>query len=138
MEYSDKNVMSRKEYLKNKRKGKFGIKTVKNVLIVAVIVLLSIYLWKQLNIYNNVTKIANQMLEETALTKTMKMYYVASPYTKEASNSVMLYKSSDESRIKIEGTDSFTNIKLVGDKLYGIVEDKIESVDLLTSEKTEY
>ncbi len=138
MEYSDKNAMSRKEYLKSKKKNKFGIRTVKYVLIAVVIVLLSIYLWKQLNIYNNVTKIANQVLEETALAKTLKMYYISEGYTKEAPNTVMLYKATDESRTKIEGSEGFSNIKLVGDKLYGLVETKLYSIDTTTLEKIEY
>ena len=138
MEYSDKNVMSRKEYLKSKQKNRFGIRTVKYMLILIVIVLLSVYLWKQLNIYNNVTKIANQMLEETALAKTLKMYYVSEGYTKDAPNVVMLYKATDESRTKVAGTENFTNIKLIENKLYGLVKNKLYSVDLLTSEKTDY
>ena len=138
MEYSDKNAMSRKEYLKSKKKNGFGIRTIKYFLIVVVIVLLSIYLWKQLNIYNNVTKIANQVLEETALAKTLKMYYISEGYTKESPNVVMLYKATDESRIKIEGSEGFSNIKLVGDKLYGLAGNKLYSIDTITLEKIEY
>ncbi len=138
MEYSDKNAMSRKEYLKSKQKGKFGIRTIKYMLIVVVIVLLSIYLWKQLNIYNNVTKIANQVLEETALARTLKMYYISEGYTKDAPNSVMLYKATDESRTKIEGTENFTNIKLVEDSLYGLVKNKLYSINTETLEKVDY
>ncbi len=138
MEYSDKNAMSRKEYLKSKQKGKFGIRTIKYMLIVVVIVLLSIYLWKQLNIYNNVTKIANQVLEETALARTLKMYYISEGYTKDAPNSVMLYKATDESRTKIEGTENFTNIKLVEDSLYGLVKNKLYTINTETLEKVDY
>ena len=138
MEYSDKNAMSRKEYLKSKNKNKFGIRTVKYVLIVVVIALLSIYLWKQLNIYNNVTKIANQVLEETALARTLKMYYISEGYTKDAPNTVMLYKATDESRTKIEGTENFSNIKLVEDNLFGLVKNKLYSINTQTLEKIDY
>ena len=138
MEYSDENAMSRKEYLKRKQKGGFKIRIVKYVLILVVIVLLSIYLWKQLNIYNNVTKIANQMLEETALAKTLKMYYVSEGYTKDSPNMVMLYKATDESRTKVDGTENFANIKLVDNKLYGLVGNKLYSVDVTTLEKADY
>lgn len=138
MEYSDKNAMSRKDYLKSKQKGKFGIRTIKYILIVVVIVLLSIYLWKQLNIYNNVTKIANQVLEETALAKTLKMYYVSEGYTKDSPSVVTLYKATDESRVKIEGSENFNNIKLIEDSLYGLVSDKLYSINISTLEKTDY
>lgn len=138
MEYSDKNAMSRKEYLKSKNKSGFGIRTVKYILIVVVIALLSIYLWKQLNIYNNVTKIANQVLEETALARTLKMYYISEGYTKDAPNCVMLYKATDESRTKIEGTENFSNIKLVEDKLFGLENKSLYSINVQTLEKTDY
>jgi len=137
MEYSSDKVMTRKEYLKTKKKGKLGFRIVKYSLLLVVIVLLSIYLFKQLDVYNNVTKMANKVIEETALAKTMTMYYVADSYTKDGSDEVIMYKSYDESRTKIEGTEGFTNIQIVDGILYGISEQKLYSINLETLEKTE-
>lgn len=134
MEYSKENIMTRKEYLKSKKKSKFDFSKLKYLLILVVIVLLSIYLFKQLNVYNKVTKIANKVVEETALAKTMTMYYVADTYTKEGESSVLLYKSSDESRTKIANSEGLSNIKILEDKLYGLKKKKLYVIDLLTNE----
>ena len=136
MEYSKENVMSRKEYLKSKQSLKYVLfGKFKYILVVLVIILLGIYVFKQLNVYNNVTKIANKVVEESALTKTMKMYYVSEPYTKDNTTVVMLYKAVDESRTKIEGSENLSNILMVGDKLYGIDGSKLFQIDTLTYEK---
>lgn len=137
MEYSKENVMTRKEYLKSKKKNKFSFKFLKYALLIVTIILLGIYVFKQLNVYNNVTKMANKVVEETALAKTMTMYFVSYPYSKDGKSSVMLYKSYDESRTKIEGSEDFQNIKVVDNKLYGIVENKMYVIDLTTLEKND-
>jgi len=137
MEYSSGKTMTRKEYIKSKQKGKWWIRLLKYFLLITVIVLLSIYLFRQLNIYNNVTKMANKVIEETALAKTMTMYYVASGYTKDSPNVVMLYKQMDSSRTKITGSENFKNIKIFNGKIYGIVEGNLYSIDLETMEKQE-
>ena len=135
MEYSKDQVMSRKEYLKSKKKNKFNFRIMKYCLLVIVIILLGIYVFNQLNIYNNVTKIANKVVEESALAKTMTMYYIAKPYSKDETSSVMLYKSTDESRTKIDGSENFTKIQVIDDKLYGIVANKLYVIDLTSKEK---
>ncbi len=137
MEYSKDEMMTRKEYLKSKKKSSFWLSKLKYVLLMVVVVLLGIYVFKQLNVYNNVTKLANKVVEETKLARTMTMYYVAKPYTKDGTTSVMLYKSYDESRTQIVGSEGFSNIKVLDGKLYGICDKKLYVIDLLTNVKTE-
>ena len=132
MEYSKDNIMTRKEYLKSKKKHKFLFSKLKYVLLFIVIVLLGVYVYKQLKTYNNVTQMANKVLEEAKLAKTMTMYYVSETYTKDGNSTVMLYKSSDESRTNIKGTDAMRNIHISSDKLYGVLEDGLYVIDLLT------
>lgn len=137
MEYSKENVMTRKEYLKSKGKNKFNFTILKYVLLTVVIILLGVYVFKQLNVYNNVTKIANKVVEETALAKTTTMYFVSDSYTKDGKSSVMLYKAYDESRTKILGSEDFNTIRVVNNKLYGIADSKLYSIDLQSLEKKE-
>ena len=134
MEYSKENTMTRKEYLKSKNKMNFDFSKIKYILIIAVIILLSIYLYKQLNIYNNVTKIANNVVEETALLKTMKMYYIQDSYTKNKNTSLVLYKSSDESRTNISNSEGIINILYKNDIIYGL---KNDGLYVLDNEKNE-
>ena len=136
MEYSKENVMTRKEYLKSKNKKKFDFSKLKYVLLIIVVLLLSIYLYKQLNLYNNVTKIANKVVEETALAKTMTMYYIQNSYTKEDTTCVMLFKSFDDSRTKIENTEGFNDIIIENDILYGLKENNIYMVNISTNDIT--
>ena len=130
MEYSKDNTMTRKEYLKSKKKHRFDFSKLKYILLIIVVILLVIYVFKQLKVYNNVTQIANKVVEETKLTRTMTMYYVSDSYTKDGKKSVILYKYSDESRTKITGTEDFSKISIVDNKLYGIVEKLLYSIDL--------
>lgn len=130
MEYSKDNTMTRKEYLKSKKKYKIDFSKLKYVLIVIVVILLGVYVFKQLKIYNNVTQIANKVVEETKLARTMTMYYVSDSYTKDGKKSVMLYKASDESRTKITGTEDFSKITIADNKLYGLVDKTLFSVEL--------
>ena len=137
MEYSNGNTMTRKEYLKSKKKTNFLLSKLKYVLLIIAVILLSIYVFKQLNVYNNVTKLANKVVEETKLARTMTMYYVSEPYTKDGSTSVVLYKSYDESRTQIVGSENLTKIKVVENKLYGICDNKLYTIDLLTNDKVQ-
>lgn len=137
MEYSKDNTMTRKEYLKSKKKTNFWLSKLKYVLLAILVIFLGVYVFKQLNLYNNVTKLANKVVEETKLARTMTMYYVSEPYTKGGSTSVMLYKSYDESRTQIPGSENFSNIKITGNKLYGICDNKLYVIDLTTHEKVQ-
>lgn len=135
MEYSKDNTMTRKEYLKSKKKNNFLFSKLKYVLLVIVVILLGVYVFKQLNVYNNVTKLANKVMEETKLAKTLTMYYVSEPYTKDGVSTVMLYKAYDDSRTRIAGTEGFKNMQIVGNMLYGINEEGLYGIDLTTYEK---
>ena len=135
MEYSKDNTMTRKEYLKSKKKKNFFLSKLKYVLLIIVVVLLGVYVFKQLNVYNNVTKIANKVVEETKLARTMTMYYVSEPYTKGGQKTVMLYRANDESRTVISDTEGFTNIQIQDNKLYGISENILYSIDLTSKIK---
>ena len=137
MEYSKDNTMTRKEYLKSKKKNNFWLSKIKYILLIIVVVLLGVYVFKQLNVYNNVTKLANKVVEEAKLARTMTMYYVSEPYTKDGNTSVMLYKSYDESRTIIEGTQNFSQINVIDGKLYGICDKKLFVIDLTTNVKTQ-
>lgn len=131
MEYSKDNTMTRKEYLKSKKKNKFNFSSLKYALLVIVVTLLGIYVFKQLKIYNNVTQMTNKVLEESKLTKTMTMYYVSKSYTKDGQDKLMLYKSSDESRTAISNTEGMHKIHIKEDKLFGLKEDGLYSIGLL-------
>lgn len=135
MEYSQDNTMTRKEYLKSKKKNKFDFSKLKYILLCIVVILLGIYVFKQLKVYNNVTQIANKVVEETKLARTMTMYYVSDSYTKDGDKSVMLYKASDESRTKIPGTENFSKIVVFGNNVYGLVNKTLYSVDLTNYNK---
>lgn len=133
MEYSKENTMTRKEYLKSKKKNKFDVRKLKYFLLIVVVILLSIYLFKQLNIYNTVTQMANKVVEQSALAKTMTMYYVEDSYTRDKNTVVMLYKSTDESRTRIENSENLSNITIIEDKLYGIKENLLFCINLQTN-----
>ena len=135
MEYSKDNIMTRKEYLKSKKKNKLDFSKLKYVLLFIVVILLGVYVFKQLKIYNNVTQIANKVVEESKIVRTMTMYYVSDTYTKGGQSIVTLYKSSDESRTAIEGSEKFNKISVVEKQLYGLVDNTLYVVNLTDNTK---
>lgn len=114
--------MTRKEYLKKKKKEKSVLPWLKNLALILVIVALSIYVVNQLKVYNSVTDIANKMLEENRLVKTYKMYFMADTYVKDDNESILYYyQGVDESRTEIKSGKGLSSISIDNsDNLYGI------------------
>lgn len=118
LNFSDDEVMTRKEYLKSKRKIK--LPSIKTILLIIIIILLSMYVTKQIKTYNTVTLAAKKVVEESSLIKTLKIYYMNSGYTKDSENILTKYSNQDESRTEYIGTESMTNLKVLDNYVYGI------------------
>lgn len=114
--------MTRKEYLKKKKKEKSVLPWLKNLALILVIIALSIYVVNQLKVYNSVTDIANKMLEESKLIKTYKMYFLADTYVKDDNENILYYyQGTDESRIEIKSGKGISNISIDSSgNIYGI------------------
>lgn len=114
--------MTRKEYLRKKKKEKSVLPWLKNLVLILVIVALSIYVVNQLKVYNSVTDIANKMLEESKLIKTYKMYFLADAYVKDDNESILYYyQGTDESRTEIKSGKGLSSISLDNlGNIYGI------------------
>lgn len=114
--------MTRKEYLKKKKKEKSILPWLKNIALLLVIVALSIYVVNQLKVYNSVTDIANKMLEESKLIKTYKMYFMADTYEKGDNEKILYYyQGTDESRKELKSGKGLKNISIdSSNNLYGI------------------
>ena len=69
LETEKEKSMTRKEYLKYKKKKNRSLPWLKNIALLLVIVALSLYVVNQLKVYTSVTEIANKMLEESKLIK---------------------------------------------------------------------
>lgn len=129
--------MTRKEYLKKKKKSKRRyLAILKPLVILTVIVALSIYVFNQLKIYNKMTELANKVVEESKLIKTYKMYFMAKPYTSEQDNILYYYMGADESRHEIPAGEGLKNISKYDNFIYGIKENSLYRINL-TSEEIE-
>ncbi len=126
--------MTRKEYLKKKKKEKSALPWLKNIALILVIIALSIYVVNQLKVYNSVTDIANKMLEESRLIKTYKIYFMADTYIKNDNEKILYYyQGSDESRTEIKSGKGLSNIAIDNmNNIYGVKDKalvKINSIE---------
>lgn len=128
-------IMSRKEYLRSKKREKYSKFKIIPILLLITVVLLSIYVYKQLHLYNTVTKIANQVVEENALNNNKKIYYVGISYTKESDTELTYFSALDDSRKVIETGTNMSNIKVTDRYIYGVIEGKLYKIDRNTFEK---
>lgn len=122
LESEKEKSMTRKEYLKKKKKEKRILPWLKNLVLILVIVALSLYVVNQLKVYNSVTDIANKMLEESKLIKTYKMYFMSDTYVKGDDQRILyFYQGTDESRTEIKSGKGLKSISLDDlNNLYGV------------------
>lgn len=133
--YKEEEKVSRKQYLKNKNSVKSKSFKFLSYLLLIIIILLSIYLYKQLHIYNNVTKMTNQIIEENSLINNEKIYYVGTSYTKENLDILYEYNMSDNSRIEMLKDLDIKNIKVDKENVYCIVNESLIKINIKTLEK---
>lgn len=125
--------MTRKEYLKKKKKEKSVLPWLKNIALLLVIVALSIYVINQLKVYNSVTDIANKMLEESKLIKTYKMYFMADTYEKDDNEKILYYyQGTDESRKELKSGKGLNSISIdSSNNLYGIKDKSLIKINTI-------
>lgn len=131
---SEKNKsMTRKEYLKKKKKEKSVLPWLKNIALLLVIVALSIYVINQLKVYNSVTDIANKMLEESKLIKTYKIYFMADTYEKDDNDKILYYyQGTDESRRELKSGRGLSSISIdSSNNMYGIKDNTLIKINTI-------
>ena len=132
LETEKEKSMTRKEYLKYKKKKNRFLPWLKNIALLLVIVALSLYVVNQLKVYTSVTEMANKMLEESKLIKTYKIYFMGEPYTKDDKENILYYyQGSDESRTEIKSGKGLRHIQLDQDgNIYGIKDENLIRVNV--------
>lgn len=128
-------IVSRKEYLKNKKRQKYAKFKLIPMLLLVVIILLSIYVYKQLHLYNTVTKFANKVIEENALTESKKIYYIGESYTKDTETQLIYFDSLYNSRTIIKAGTNITKIQTNDKYIYGMIDSKLYKIDKNTDKK---
>lgn len=132
LDFSNDEIMSRKEYLKSKKKAKLPY--IKYTLLVIVIILLSIYVTKQIKTYNTVTTVAKSVMEETSLLKTLNIYYMNDGYTKDSKDILTRYISQNESRKSYNDTETMKDIFYKDEYIYGIKDNNLYRIKVISSE----
>ena len=132
LETEKEKSMTRKEYLKYKKKKNRSLPWLKNIALLLVIVALSLYVVNQLKVYTSVTEIANKMLEESKLIKTYNMYFMGEPYTKDDKENILYYyQGADESRTEIKSGKGLKYIQLDEEgNIYGIKDKNLIKVNV--------
>lgn len=129
-------IMSRKEYLKNKKRQKYSKFRIIPVLLLFVVIGLSIYVYKQLQVYNTVTKFASNIIEENALKDNKRIYYIGESYTKEKDTQLIYFDSLYDSRTIIESGTNIEKIQINDNNIFGLIDGKLYKIDKTTHKKT--
>jgi len=135
---SDEEKLSRKEYLKKKKKQSKGIKTKgkKKYLAIFFAVILTLYVFIQFYIYyrdNDTRYVSDQQVDKQTV---YNMYYVSVGYTYEPKSSLSSIKSSGFEESSVCKNLGFTHINPEGEYIYGIKDTSISKLNKLTNEIT--
>ena len=133
--HDSSEVVSRKDYLKNKRKSKFKKFKIIPIFLGLLIIGLSFYVFKELKRYNEETQIAKEIIEQNALVNTEKVYYVGKSYTKETDTQLICYSALDKSRKELKKGQNLKNIQIDGEYIYGTLEGVLHRLNVTEDKK---
>jgi len=135
---SDEEKLSRKEYLRKKKKQTIGIKRNGSKKYVAIIfaVILMLYVFIQFYIYyreNNYKYLSDHQVDKQTV---YDMYYVSVGYTYEPKTSLNSIKSSGFEEALVSKDLGFSHINPNGEYIYGIKNNSIAMLNKVTNEVT--
>lgn len=133
--HDSSEVVSRKDYLKNKRKSKLKKFKIIPIFLGLLIIGLSLYVFKEIKRYNEETQIAKEIIEQNALVNTEKVYYVGKSYTKETDTQLICYSALDKSRKEFKAGQNLKNIQIDGEYIYGTLEGILHRVNMTEDKK---
>ncbi|MDD2376338.1 MAG: DUF5050 domain-containing protein [Clostridia bacterium] len=135
---SDEEKLSRKEYLKKKKKQSIGIigKNKKKYIAIFFATILMLYVFIQFYIYykeNNYKYLSDNMVDEQTV---YNMYYVSIGYTYTPKSSLNSIKSNGFEEVSIYKDLGFSHINPNGEYIYGIKDTSISKLNKQTNEVT--
>jgi hypothetical protein len=135
---SDEEKLSRKEYLKRKRKQSIEIKSVskKKYIVMFFVTMLTLYVFIQFYIYNkenNYKYLSDELVDKQPV---YDMYYLSVGYTYSPNSSLSSIKSNSFDEKLIYKDLGFSHIKSNGEYIYGIKGTSISKLNKATNEVT--
>lgn len=135
---SEEEKLSRKEYLKKKKKQAIEIKlkSKKKYVIMFFVIILTLYVFTQFYIYykdNNYRYLADENVKKQPV---YDMYYVSVGYTYSPKSSLNSMKSNGFEETLVYKDLGFSHITPYGENIYGIKDDSIVKLNKLTNEVT--
>lgn len=124
MSYLQGEVVSRKEYLKKKKREKTK-KALKRVssrtwFLLAFILIISVYVVYQFYIYNTKHRLVQTLPEEISSMKDYNIYYVSQTYAYDAENQLKTMSTTSSDKLTIDEGLGITNITVKNNNVYGI------------------
>lgn len=135
LSFEKEQSMTRKEYIKFKKNSRKRAPWLKNLVLVVIIIVLSIYVINQLKVYTTMTEMANKVIEESKLIKTYNMYFVSKPYVKGDESILYYYKGENESRKELTSGVGLSKIQYKDGYLYGVKDGNLIKLDVKTEEQ---
>ena len=133
MSYLQGEVVSRKEYLKKKKREKTR-KAIKKItprtwFMIAFILVISVYVTYQFYIYNTKHRLIQTLPDEISSMKEYNIYYMSQSYVYEGENQLKSMSTTSSDKTTIEEGIGLSNIVVKNNILYGIKNGALIKID---------
>ena len=133
MSYLQGEVVSRKEYLKKKKreKTKRALRKIssRTWILLAFILIISVYVIHQFYIYNTKHRLVQTLPDEISSMKEYNIYYVSETYAYDAENQLKSMSTSSSDKLTIDEGLGITNIKVNNNNVFGIKNGSLIKID---------
>ena len=138
MSYLRGEVVSRKDYLKNKKreKNKRALKKVstRTWVMVAFILIISVYVIYQFYIYNTKHRLVQTLPDEILSMKEYNIYYISESYAYQGKNQLKSMSTTSSDKKTIEEGLGMNNIVVKENIVYGIKDGALVKIDINNKE----
>lgn len=136
MDFSQDEVMSRKDYLKKKKREKTKIKLLniskRTWFMLAFILVISCYVIYQFYIYNTKHRLIQTLPDEILSMKEYQIYYVSETYAYDAKNQLKSMSTTSNEKKTIDEGLGITNIDVKQNNVYGIIDGSLVKINTNT------
>lgn len=129
LDYNQDEFMTRKEYLRNKKKENmlFKIQRVRKStwFTLLLMILIASYVIQQYYIYNTKHRLVENLPEEISSMQNYNIYYISESYAYEGETQLKTMSTTSDAKDTIKIGQGITQLKIKGMEIYGIKENKL-------------
>lgn len=138
MGLGQEEVVSRKDYLKNKKRQKrktmLGKISKRTWIMLAFILVISCYVIYQFYVYNSKHRLVQTLPDEISSMKEYKIYYVSETYAYDAKNQLKSMSTTSNEKQTIDEGLGITQLNVKDNNIYGIIEGSLVKINTNSKE----